>query len=117
MNALQPPPVHFDAVHRFTIEDYYRLVAVGLLDADARVEIADSTLRRDLGFKASLYERAGIPEYWVVDVQHACLHVFALTGRAYETTAVRAGRRSPRTFPPAIRKGWDSSPRHGCPCA
>jgi hypothetical protein len=25
---LQPPPVHFDAVRRFTIEEYYRRVEI-----------------------------------------------------------------------------------------
>ena len=32
------------------------------------VEIADSTLAFDLGAKARLYARAGIPDYWVVDI-------------------------------------------------
>nr|CAA9275415.1 hypothetical protein AVDCRST_MAG63-3282 [uncultured Armatimonadetes bacterium] len=32
------------------------------------VEVADSTLRDDLQTKAALYARAGVPEYWVVDV-------------------------------------------------
>ena len=32
------------------------------------VEISDSTLRFDLGIKARLYARAGIVEYWVLDV-------------------------------------------------
>lgn len=31
-------------------------------------EVSDSTLRGDLNTKASLYARAGIPEYWVLDV-------------------------------------------------
>lgn len=26
---LQSPPVHFDAVRRFTVEEYYRLVEAG----------------------------------------------------------------------------------------
>ena len=33
------------------------------------IEVADSTLRRDLGRKAVRYARAGIVEYWVVDVE------------------------------------------------
>jgi Uma2 family endonuclease len=33
------------------------------------VEVADSSLRTDLGLKARIYARAGIREYWVVDVQ------------------------------------------------
>src|SRR4051794_28783091 len=166
---LQPPPVHFDAVRRFTIEEYYRLVEAGILEEDARVElldgqiismapigpehhwildqltasfveqragrfnvgpgrslpirphnvpepdlvlyrptvgrrqhltaadvllvieIADSTLTRDLGFKADLYRAAKIPEYWVVDVRNQCLRVFTLNGDRYETTIVREG--------------------------
>ncbi len=32
------------------------------------VEISDSTLGFDLKVKAPLYARAGIPEYWVVDI-------------------------------------------------
>ena len=32
------------------------------------MEIADTSLRYDLGIKAKLYSRIGIIEYWVVDV-------------------------------------------------
>ena len=40
------------------------------------VEIADTTLRQDLTTKARLYARAGISEYWVLDVRNRRLHVF-----------------------------------------
>jgi Uma2 family endonuclease len=174
---LQAPPVHFDAVRRFTIEEYYRLVEAGILEEDARVElldgqiipmapigpehhwildtltrtfnrqedgrfgvgpgrslpiprhnvpepdlviyrsgvsrrrhltaadvllvieISDSTLTRDLGFKADLYRQAKIPEYWVVDVRNQYLRVFTLTGDRYETTIVREGSLSPQALP------------------
>jgi Uma2 family endonuclease len=33
------------------------------------VEVADTTLRTDLGVKAALYARFNIREYWVIDVQ------------------------------------------------
>lgn len=33
------------------------------------VEVADTTLRTDLGAKASLYARFGVREYWVIDVR------------------------------------------------
>ena len=38
--------------------------------ADLRlvVEVSDTSLRFDLGAKARLYARAGIPDYWVLDV-------------------------------------------------
>ena len=174
----QPPPVHFDAVRRFTIEEYYRLVEAGILEEDARVElldgqlipmspigprhqrivskllhafiheerglfvaeqgcplpipvhdvpepdlvlyrpgtadeqrhvrpadvflvveVADSTRTRDLGYKADLYRRAEVAEYWVLDVRHRCLRVFTLTGGRYETRIVREGKVSPKALP------------------
>ncbi|MEJ0064300.1 MAG: Uma2 family endonuclease [Caulobacteraceae bacterium] len=33
------------------------------------VEVADTTLRTDLGVKAALYARFGVREYWVIDVE------------------------------------------------
>lgn len=35
------------------------------------VEVADTTLDRDMGRKRELYGAAGVPEYWVVDVNAA----------------------------------------------
>lgn len=40
------------------------------------IEVADSSLRIDLGDKASLYAEAGIPEYWVVNLVERVLVVF-----------------------------------------
>ena len=34
------------------------------------IEVSASSLRRDLGTKAQLYARAGVPEYWVLDLDH-----------------------------------------------
>lgn len=33
------------------------------------IEVADSSLRFDLGKKAKIYAAAGVPEYWVVDLK------------------------------------------------
>jgi Uma2 family endonuclease len=33
------------------------------------VEVSDTTRRTDLGVKAALYARFGVPEYWVIDVR------------------------------------------------
>jgi Uma2 family endonuclease len=38
------------------------------------IEIADATLRSDLGRKASIYARAGVAEYWVADVNGRVIH-------------------------------------------
>jgi Uma2 family endonuclease len=37
------------------------------------IEVADTSLRYDLDIKFRLYADAGIPNYWVVDVQEPCL--------------------------------------------
>jgi Uma2 family endonuclease len=41
------------------------------------VEIAETTLSRDLGAKARDYARAGLPNYWVVDLKGRVAHVMA----------------------------------------
>ncbi|GAB4451307.1 MAG: Uma2 family endonuclease [Armatimonadaceae bacterium] len=40
------------------------------------VEVADTSLADDLGYKVGLYARAGIAEYWVLDIQSRRLTVF-----------------------------------------
>jgi Uma2 family endonuclease len=40
------------------------------------IEIAHSSLTDDLTEKRGKYAAAGIPEYWVVDIAHACIHPF-----------------------------------------
>jgi Uma2 family endonuclease len=40
------------------------------------VEIADSTLERDRMYKSPIYARAGIPEYWIVNLTERCLEVY-----------------------------------------
>ncbi|MBN9120176.1 MAG: Uma2 family endonuclease [Planctomycetes bacterium] len=62
------------------------------------VEVADSTLFYDTTTKAELYAEAGVPEYWVLDLNSRQLHVFRdpqplplptdLAATAYRTHAV-----------------------------
>lgn len=40
------------------------------------IEVADSSINVDRQRKAELYGRAGIPEYWVVNVGEQVIHVF-----------------------------------------
>jgi Uma2 family endonuclease len=54
-------------------------------DVSLVVEVADSTLHRDLGAKARLYAKAGIPEYWVVDIEGRQVHVHRDPDTANET--------------------------------
>jgi Uma2 family endonuclease len=47
--------------------------------------ISDSTATRDLSLKRDLYQRAGVPEYWIVDPAEHEVRPFRLSGEgAYE---------------------------------
>ena len=39
------------------------------------IEVGDTTRDYDLGTKAALYARAGIPEYWVISVEERKIYV------------------------------------------
>ena len=39
------------------------------------VEVAETSYRIDREYKASLYARAGVPEYWIIDLAHERLEV------------------------------------------
>jgi Uma2 family endonuclease len=40
------------------------------------IEVADSSLRRDRGWKQAIYAKAGVPEYWVVNAQDRTVEVY-----------------------------------------
>ncbi|MEM8640938.1 MAG: Uma2 family endonuclease [Cyanobacteria bacterium P01_G01_bin.54] len=40
------------------------------------IEVSDSTLAYDCNTKAQVYAEAGIPDYWVLDIQRRQLHLF-----------------------------------------
>jgi Uma2 family endonuclease len=40
------------------------------------IEVAESSLRTDRGRKRTTYARAGIPEYWIVDLLHDRIEVY-----------------------------------------
>ena len=45
-------------------------------DVVLAIEVSHSSLRFDLTEKCKLYAEAGINEYWIVDANERCLHVF-----------------------------------------
>jgi Uma2 family endonuclease len=52
------------------------------------VEVADSSLRKDRILKGRLYARAGIPEYWIMNVSARCVEVYrAPSGGSYAKTS------------------------------
>lgn len=40
------------------------------------VEVADSSLRKDRTIKTGIYAEAGVPEYWIVDVEGGAVEVY-----------------------------------------
>jgi Uma2 family endonuclease len=77
--------------HHPTSEDIYLLI-----------EVADTTLKRDLEIKAPTYARSGVLEYWVLDIQARQLYVFrSPTVNGYEQEAVlsEGDTISPIAFP------------------
>ncbi len=68
------------------------------------VEVADSSLRVDLDEKMRLYARAGIAEYWVVDLVRGAVFVHRRpSGDSYQDVArhTPAGTIAPQAFPAA----------------
>lgn len=66
-------------VHRFP----------GPKEIELVVEVSDSTLRRDRGIKARIYARAGIPTYWILNLEERQLEVFTEPTGAIEQPAYR----------------------------
>jgi Uma2 family endonuclease len=42
------------------------------------VEVSDASLRKDRLLKAELYARAGVPEYWIVNLTERCIEAYSL---------------------------------------
>ena len=62
--VVVPDPLYYED-HHPTPSEVYLII-----------EVADTTLRTDLGIKANLYAQSGIADYWVLDVNNRQLHVF-----------------------------------------
>ena len=56
--------------------DFYRKAGPTLAEMLLIVEVSDSTLAYDRDVKMPLYARHGIPETWIVDLQHNELRVY-----------------------------------------
>jgi Uma2 family endonuclease len=65
------------------------------------IEVANSTLVKDLGMKKDLYANAGIAEYWVLNLPASALVVFRdLKTSGYQSeTIYTSGLISPLAFP------------------
>lgn len=70
----------------------YRDGHPGVFDVVLAIEVADSSLKYDLGEKAQLYAEAGLSEYWVVDVPGQCVHVMRESSSAGYQSITKVGK-------------------------
>ena len=85
------------------VRDYMRVEQVVLV-----VEVADTSIRHDLGEKRELYAAGGVPEYWVVDLTARQVHQFwSLSNSAYQDSRVVAleGELRSATIPELVIDG------------
>jgi Uma2 family endonuclease len=62
-------------------------------DVQLAIEVADTSLAKDLEVKRLLYAEARIVEYWIVDCRSNCIHVFRDSdGVDYQTRFVVTAR-------------------------
>jgi Uma2 family endonuclease len=67
------------------------------------VEVADSSLRKDRRIKSRIYAQAGVPEYWIVDLDHDVVEV--LTDPSPDGYLVTTVRRAGDTLRPVALPG------------
>ncbi len=68
--------------------DFYATATPTAADILLLVEVADTTLRTDLGRKARIYASGGVIEYWVIDLNNRVVYVH----REPQLAATRHGR-------------------------
>jgi len=82
----------------------YRRESATTTDVPLVIEVSDTSLQYDRTVKLRLYARAGIPEYWIVDVNTDTVEVYrSPSGERYADRQVLARGESvaPPTFPDA----------------
>ena len=78
----EPEPDLMVTPHR---DDYYASTGVCAKDVLLLIEVADTTLRKDVQVKLPLYAGAGISEVWIIDVKKSVIHQYAdLQGDQYQ---------------------------------
>jgi Uma2 family endonuclease len=84
--------------------DFYASATPSPADILLLVEVADTTLRTDLGRKARIYASGGVSEYWVVDLNNRVLYVHRApaSGSYAERAALGPGERVTAGFAPDI---------------
>jgi Uma2 family endonuclease len=83
----------------------YRERDPGPEDVFLLVEIADTTLVQDRALKLPLYQKAGIPEVWLVNLVEEVLEVYAFPHYAMERHP-KGEAVAPRAFPTRPVAWW-----------
>ncbi len=112
VGEYEEPEPDAAVMHRPLIE-YLRLGTPQPEEVRLAVEVSDRTLRRDLSEKQTLYGAAGIPEYWVVNINARTLHVFrqpVSDSYAQETILTPADLVNPLAAPAALIRVADLLP-------
>lgn len=85
-DANTAPEPDIAILTQLRVDGYYPAHLVKLA-----VEVAVTSVETDLGYKKALYASAGIPEYWVVDVNAGLFHIFWNPfGGTYQETCIVA---------------------------
>lgn len=82
-------------------DDFYAAAHPGPSDVLLIIEIADTSIDYDREVKGPLYARAGIPEYWLVDLAGQRIEIYR-DPRAGEYRQVRLVRQAERLAPEAL---------------
>lgn len=108
LDRLNVPQPDF-AVLRRRADFYATGDRPGPADVLLLVEVADSSLRYDRTVKLPLYARAGVPEYWIVDLPGRVVEAYRSPAgdRFTEQATHRAGDRIALAAMPAIVVGLD----------
>jgi len=96
-NELQP-----DVMLLKFIPNYYTVKQPGPHDVFLLIEVADASFRYDSEEKLPIYARAGIPEYWIVNLQESTVEVYRephFTGYEKKTVLQAGGKAVPSAFP------------------
>ena len=66
-------------------DDFYASTGVYPEDVLLLIEVADTTLKKDIQIKVPLYAQTAIPEVWIVDLKDDVIHQYAdLQGKQYQ---------------------------------
>ena len=78
----EPEPDLMVTPHR---DDFYASTGIHPEDVLLLIEVADTTLKKDIQLKVPLYAQAAIPEVWIIDLKNDVIHQYTdLQGDQYQ---------------------------------